>query len=308
MDIDQLHTFEQIVQQGSFSKAARSLNTTQPTVSSRIIALEQEIGSALFIRGGRHVELTDLGNSFLPYAKQALAALTRGLETARLTRDGRRGRVTIGVLPSLTGNFFSAAIARFHTTHPQVDLFVRTGHSNQLIEELHDGITWLGLITEPLLQPSLQQLLCFQEPLVFVCRADHPLAKKRRIELKEIWNESNPYLFVRWNQEIDSLFLKLKKQGQALMEVPSETARDLLKRGIGTALLTRPLISRELASGKFCELNIVDQPPLQRLSALVCLEHNPDLPASVQQFIEVLRKEARNFLIPEKRPGRSKAQ
>jgi DNA-binding transcriptional LysR family regulator len=66
MDIDQLQAFERIVREGSFSRAARTLDITQPTISARIQALEQEVGSSLFIRGGRKVTLTERGESFRP--------------------------------------------------------------------------------------------------------------------------------------------------------------------------------------------------------------------------------------------------
>ncbi|MBO0795369.1 MAG: LysR family transcriptional regulator, partial [Ktedonobacteraceae bacterium] len=73
MDIDQLRTFERVVREGSFSRAARSLDISQPTISARIQALEQEVGGALLQRGGRTIALTERGESFLPYARQAIA-------------------------------------------------------------------------------------------------------------------------------------------------------------------------------------------------------------------------------------------
>jgi DNA-binding transcriptional LysR family regulator len=90
MDTNQLQAFDMVVRQASFSKAARALNISQPTVSLRIQALEQAVGGALFLRGGTRLQLTELGTSFLPYARQALAVLATGVETALQTRDGAR--------------------------------------------------------------------------------------------------------------------------------------------------------------------------------------------------------------------------
>ena len=103
MDHNQLTTFDRIVREGSFSRAARELHIAQPTISARIHALEEEVGGALLTRTNHGVQLTALGVSFLPYARQALAAMLEGIEAARQARSGLRGRITIGSLGSLTG-------------------------------------------------------------------------------------------------------------------------------------------------------------------------------------------------------------
>src|SRR5260370_28021785 len=109
MDTNQLQAFDMVVRQGSFSKAARALDISQPAISLRIQALEQIVGGPLFVRGGSRLELTELGASFLPYARQALAVLASGIETAQQTRLGARGRVSLATLPALTTGFFASA-------------------------------------------------------------------------------------------------------------------------------------------------------------------------------------------------------
>jgi DNA-binding transcriptional LysR family regulator len=75
MDIDQLRAFERIVREGSFSRAARALDITQPTISARIAALERTLGGRLFSRGGRNLTLTERVEQFLPYARRVLEVL-----------------------------------------------------------------------------------------------------------------------------------------------------------------------------------------------------------------------------------------
>src|SRR5713226_4527053 len=90
MDTDQLLAFERIVREGSFSAAARQLDIAQPTISARIQTLETEVGGPLFVRGGRHLTLTERGESFLTYAKRALEVLNEGIEAARASEEGQR--------------------------------------------------------------------------------------------------------------------------------------------------------------------------------------------------------------------------
>lgn len=138
MDLEQLLAFERIVREGSFSRAARSLDIAQPTISARIQALEETVGGPLFLRGGRRIALTERGESFLPYAQHAIAVLAEGVETARLTQSGERGRVTVAAIPSLAGSFLAATITRFHQAHSQVDLLLKVGSSQQIMAMLAD--------------------------------------------------------------------------------------------------------------------------------------------------------------------------
>src|SRR5258708_20907288 len=88
LDLEQLITFERIVREGSFSAAAWALDIPQPTVSARIKALEQTLGGQLFHRQGRKVTLTDLGQTFLPYAQRTIARLGEGVELAHQAEHG----------------------------------------------------------------------------------------------------------------------------------------------------------------------------------------------------------------------------
>src|SRR5215472_13141708 len=121
MDTAQLLAFERIVRERSFSRAARALGIAQPTISERIRALERAVGGPLFVRAGRGVELTDLGATFLPFARRALEVLGAGVEAARQTQAGTQGRATLGVLESLSGGFLGPALAGFHAAHPNVE-------------------------------------------------------------------------------------------------------------------------------------------------------------------------------------------
>src|SRR5581483_6371377 len=129
MDTEQLQAFDRIVRDGSFSRAARTLNISQPTISARIQGLEHVVGGPLFLRGGRSIVLTELGESFLPYARRALAVLAEGTEATQAMQAGKRGRVTVGTIQSLAGGFLASSILCFHDAYPMVEFFVRTGHS-----------------------------------------------------------------------------------------------------------------------------------------------------------------------------------
>jgi DNA-binding transcriptional LysR family regulator len=292
MDIDQLLAFDRIVREGSFSRAAWALDLSQPTISARIQALEQEVGGPLFVRGGRRVALTERGESFLRYARRALAVLAEGVEAARLTQVGQRGRVTVGTLTSLAGGFLASAIARFHTAHPQVELYMRTGHSDQVVEMLRDGVVKVGLITAPTHSPDLAPLLHFREPLVLVAPAGHPLARGGPVGLGEVERESRPFLLVRWGPAINPVLAQLDFQAEPVVDLPIETVLHLLRRGIGAAFMTRTFVMDDLAAGRLVEVAVRDLPLLLRESTLVRPAWRGPLAAATADFVAALREEA----------------
>lgn len=292
MDLDQLLAFERIVREGNFSRAARSLDIAQPTISARIQALEEEVGGPLLLRGGRKIALTERGQSFLPYAQHAMSVLAEGVEIARLTESGQRGRVTIAAIPSLAGSFLAATIARFHQGHPQVDLLMKVGSSQQVMAMMADGIVRLGLISWPYFNPELRPLLRFRESLKLMVAVSHPLAGRESVTLEEVRSANIPIFEARLWVSIDPALAQLTAQAQPLVDVPLDTARHLLLRGLGAALLTPLLVADELAAGRIVALTISDAPPSFRDSALVHPARGGAMSAAARAFVEALQVEA----------------
>jgi DNA-binding transcriptional LysR family regulator len=307
MDIGQLHAFERIVREGSFSRAARALTISQPAISARVAALEREIGGPLFRRGGRTLELTTRGEAFLPFARRALDVLGAGVEAAQLAEAGQRGRLTLGLLESLTGGVFASAVARFARTHAQVEIFMRTGHSDQIVTMLDDGLARLGVIIWPFYGAELTPLLRFREPLTLIARAGHPLVEQATqsatagatVTLADVARLADPFWLVRWNPAVSTLAARLGAMGCRVAEVPAPTARTLLLRGMGAALLTDAVVADELADGRLVRGTIRDAVPLDRESALVRLARGGPLPVTAQAFVRIVREEAGALVLPE---------
>ncbi|QBD76640.1 LysR family transcriptional regulator [Ktedonosporobacter rubrisoli] len=300
MDTNQLQAFDMITRQRSFSKAARALDISQPTISMRLQALEQAVGGALFVRGGSRLELTELGRSFLPYARQALAALADGIEIAQQTKQGARGIVSIATLPALTTDFVASAIARFYSDHPRVDLNIHTNHSDQILEMLYDGRVKLGLLNWPLFSRfGLTPILRFREPLIAVAHPSHPLAQERSITSQRMVSEGRPYWRLKWGPDANLWHARLITAGQTVTSIPVHSAHDLVLRGLGVVLLARPLVTADLAAGRLVELAVKDLPSFARESVLVCLSREESrLSTATRTFIAILREEGREFVHP----------
>lgn len=303
MDIDQLTAFDRIVREGSFSRAAWSLQIAQPTISARLRALEQEVGGPLLSRTNRHVRLTPRGERFLPYARRALDVLDEGVAAAHQASDGARGRVSIGVLGSLSAGVLAPTLAALHRDTPQREYYVRAGSHQKTLELLSDGVVELALLTWPCLEPpraSLEPLLRLREPVALVVPAAHPLAGRGAVRQADLPRWCDPLLLVRWWQVTPPPLAQLAAAATAVANVPPDAGRALLCDGIGIGFFTHTLVGDLLATGVLAELPLADMAPLARETALVRLARATPLSAAAQRVVTCLREQAiqRGLLLP----------
>jgi DNA-binding transcriptional LysR family regulator len=295
MDLDQLTAFERITRERSFSQAAWELDIAQSTISARVQALEREIGGALFVRMGRRVALTDIGTTFLPYARRALEVLREGAEAAHQAQAGRAGQVTIGVLESLSGSFLGPALAHFQAIAPRVKVVVRAGRHEVLMELLRDGVIGLALIAWPctdVLDTPLQSLLTLREQVVPVAAPAHPLARRRDVTHEELLAQAQPFLLLRWWQTLHPVIARLAQQAQAVIDVPMDTARHMVLHGVGVGFFTWMQVVDALAAGQLVQIQVTDLAPIARDSALVHMERAAPLAATAQALVATIRERA----------------
>jgi len=294
MDTEQLIAFERIAREGSFSRAAWVLGLAQPTISMRMRALEEAIGGRLFVRGSRGVILTDLGSSFLPYARRALEVLDAGVAAAREAQAGQRGRVTIGVLESLSGTFLGPVLAQFHAAAPQVEVLVRAGRHEQLMELLLDGVIGMALIAWPCpdtLTTELEVLLALREPVVLVCGPRHPLARQPELTLERAIELADPFLVLRWWLALPDAVERLARQARSVLDVPMDTGRQMVMSGVGVGFFPWMQVADPLDAGQLVLVSVHGMPALLRESALV-LRPPATLSPAATVLVGMLRERA----------------
>lgn len=294
MDTEHLRTFVQVVREGNFSRAARSLDLSQPTVSARILALEQEVGGALLARGGTRVRLTDLGEAFLPFARRGLETLTEGVETARDTQRGLQGIVRLGVFTSVATTLLPDVLARFRMERPGVEIRVRDGYHEETVRLLQDGLIELGevLWPWPLTPPEVVPLVYFHEPLVFVVATGHPYTAVKGLTLADLEQGTEPVFHLGSGRLWRRIVAGRRAVGRANVDAPLPTMYTLLIRGMGVALFTRALVQADIEAGRLVELVIEDAGVDHRGVALVRHIARDRLSPASHAFAEVYRSEA----------------
>ena len=295
IDTGQLLAFDRIVRERSFSRAARLLNIAQPTISERIRALERALGGALFARRGRTAELTDLGTTFLPYARRALDILDSGVEVARQAQAGERGRVTVGVLESLSGAFLGSVVSAFHQAHPNVEVLVRAGRQRQVLELLYDGVVSMAIVAWPCpesLSGELSMFLPLCERAVLVAAPHHPLARLHDATTEAVATLARPFLVLQWWVELPNELARLAQRAQLKVDVPMDTGRYMVLHGSGAGFFPWLQVAEPIAVGQLREIHVSDQAPLVRESALVRRVGAPPLGQASEAFVEEVRKRA----------------
>jgi DNA-binding transcriptional LysR family regulator len=194
MEIGQLRAFVAVAEEGSFTRAADRLHLVQSSVSAAVLALERELGAKLLARGNRRSELTDAGRALLPEARQVLAAVDLAEDAVRQVGAGLRGSVALGVMQAQAMHELNVPrlLADFRDDHPAVEVSVRhVGGSRQMAEDVREGQLDLAVLALPASElGGLEVAALAVEDVVLACAADHPLARKRKVDLAAIADET----------------------------------------------------------------------------------------------------------------------
>lgn len=297
MDTDQLLAFQRVVREGSFSRAAMSLDVGQPAVSARIQALEAAVGGALFSRG-RRVALTPLGESFLAYAARALDVLAAGVDEARQIRGGERGRISLAAMGSLTGGLAGPALAELLARSPELACFVRAGDHERVVDLVWDGVVELGVMLWPPHEATAAQLLPLvrlREPVSLAVSPRHPLAKLAHCRRADLVRLARPLLRLRWWRNHHPALVELANDTSSALEVPLEIARPLVIEARAVGAFPHTLIAGDLAGGRLVRLTVTDFPPLSRDLAIVRRDSQTPLSPAAARLVAALTGQARRL-------------
>ncbi|MBI2766332.1 MAG: LysR family transcriptional regulator [Chloroflexi bacterium] len=277
MELAQLDAFIAAADCGSFSRAAELLNVAQPSLSNRIQSLEREVGQSLFERMGRGVKLTDAGRAFLPYAQRVLRTLNDGLMVLEGTRDGTAGRLTIGTAPAVGTYVLPRLLKIFCDNREGVDVLVRTGHSDEVLQMVLDDDVQVGF-GRPINHPDVRTTILYRDQLVLVVASDHRYAKRGTVKVDELADESL-ILFDRdsgYYGMILGLFRDLGVVPQQQMQLDSiEATKKMVESNLGIALLPELSVDREIRLGTLHKVHIESAGPVERDIAVMYRRNKP---------------------------------
>lgn len=211
MDIRTLSYFVVIAEELNITKAAEKLCMSQPPLSSQIKNLEEELDTVLFIRGKRHLQLTDAGKLLYRHAKEILSLANKTSEEIRSMSKGMHGKISIGLVEGSAPNIAANWIKAFSNQYKNVTFHVVDGNSDELIQKLRSGLINLAVITSPCDNTLLNSFKVGQEIMTAFMSKDNPLASLpgNTIDLAMLKNRE---LIVPSRESINTMIYKWFKE------------------------------------------------------------------------------------------------
>lgn len=176
MDIRTLSYFVVIAEELNITKAAEKLCMSQPPLSSQMKALEEELDTVLFVRGKRHLQLTESGKLLYRHAKEILSLVNKTSEEIRAMGKGMRGKISIGLVEGSAPIIAASWIEKFVANYNNVEFLVVDGNSDELIAKLRSGLIDMAVITSPCDNTLLNSFKVGQEKMTAFMSKDNPLA------------------------------------------------------------------------------------------------------------------------------------
>jgi LysR family nitrogen assimilation transcriptional regulator len=285
MDLRKLSYFVAVARASSFTRAAAMLHVSQPALGLQVKELERGLGTRLFVRHGRGVQLTEAGRTLLCEAEQILTSLERAQRAMEDFRTPERRDILFGATPaSPTQALLPGLILAGAKQSPSLRVSVRQGFSDELRSMVEAGVLDAALCSDSVASDRAVAIDLFSERLFLVGAAGALPRAKDGLAFASL--AGLPLVLDRRSRILRAQIERLARaEGVAMPEPlevePRELKRELILRHGFFAVLPCETFSEELASGAM-EAAPIANPPILRKQALL-IRHA--LPGHVCDFI-----------------------
>lgn len=284
--------FLEVARRGNVSRAAEAIYVSQPTLTARLHALEADLGEKLFVRTRQGMRLTDAGRAFLPYAERATQAVKEGREAIAELNSGSAGHLVIASAPAVSTYLLPPILERFAAAHPRVEVAVRTGHSEEVLQMVLKSEVQLGLGRD-LRHHDIELIPFYEEELGLMVAPGHHFAERKSVTMADLAGEQL-ILFDRTSSYYELTQASFASAGlvpRSMFELDNiEATKKMVERRLGVALLPRTAVVLEVAAGTLRRVPISDGLPMRR--RLVVMRRRDLGPPSgvVKAFVDLLLK------------------
>ena len=296
VQLAQLEAFAAVARIGSISAAAVELIVGQPAVTARIQGLERTLGMQLFTRSRAGSRLTEAGRALLPHAERALTAVAGGRRAVADVASGSGGRLTIGAAPAVSTYVLPAMLHRFQADHPRVQLSVRSGHSEEVLDLVLREEVEIGLM-RPIQHADVVSTPLYEDELVLVVHRGHDFAARGQIDMAQMATE-HLILFDRtssYHELTSSIFRQAGIDPRGYIEVDNiDAAKRMVEQRLGIALLPRTAVQAEIGTARLLPVSISDMTPVKR--QIVVARHAD--PGSMSPAAEAFLRTLDSFAAP----------
>ncbi|MDW0108793.1 LysR family transcriptional regulator [Sporosarcina aquimarina] len=289
MDIKQLRYFAAVVAEGGFSGAAAKLHLSQPSLSKSIRTLEEQIGFQLLERTTKRVDLTESGRVFYERALLILAEMDIFEKEVNEVKVAGSGEVRLGMIESVK-NWIPGILGWYRQEYPDMHVVLKEVLGRNDIEHaLRDYAVHVCLTNEFIDEPDIVTVPLYKENLVLVMNANHPLANRPTVKLKDI--EKEPFIITSKGFQTRANITKAFEEAGIKMNVcydadRFETILTLVESGIGLSIIPRNYIGEIVP--ETLRIHELDSPSLERTVYLAYIK-NRYRPPAIEALLDRMR-------------------
>jgi DNA-binding transcriptional LysR family regulator len=308
MDLDQLHTFLEIVRLKSFSKAAQSCFRTQPAVSAQVRQLENELKTALFDRLGTKIALTPAGRIFADYAEQILELRRRAQNTIHELERVPRGELVIAANESTCIYVLPRVFFEYKKEFPNVQILVDRSYGPRVLEAVLDNQADFGITPLPIQEKRVQVVKIHSDEIKMLAPPRHPLASKTCVLPEDLIG--HPLLVPKTGStrgRLTAWLEPVEEQVRISMELDStEMIKRFVLAGLGVGFVASAHCREEVAAGRLAAIPLGPD-PMERQIGLI-YRRDKALSKAALGFIEATLKHATHATHPVDEAGRTIAR
>ncbi len=292
MDLDQLHTFLEIVRLKSFSKAAQTCFRTQPAISAQVRQLEQEMNAPLFDRLGTRISLTPAGRIFAEYAEQILDLRRRAQDSINELERMPRGELVIAANEATCIYVLPQVFSQYRQDFPNVQLLVDRSYGARVVEAVTDNQADFGITQLPVTEKKLQVVRIYSDEIKLLLPPGHALAHAEEVSPRDL----TPYPFLlpksgTTRSRLNTWLEPVEDSIQISMELDStEMIKRFVMAGLGISFLAASNCEEEVAAGRLAVVSLGPEPMERRLGLIY--RKDKALSKAAIGFIEVILKHA----------------
>lgn len=252
MQLESLKMFVDVVETGSFSRAAQLNHVTQSAVSQQIRALETRYEQRLLSRSARQVTPTPAGERLFRGCKEILARFAEVEGEIREQATDISGSCNVSAIYSVGLHELSNVQRELLRAHPKVNLRLNYRRSDQVYDDVILGAADLGLVAYPQQRAGVDIVPFREDKLAVVLPPNHPLASKAKVALSAVAGLP----FISFDREapsrkgIDKIFRDKGLELNVAMELDNvETIKRAVELGLGVSVLPQPTVYQEVTQG-----------------------------------------------------------
>jgi LysR family hydrogen peroxide-inducible transcriptional activator len=271
MNLRDLQYLVSLAEHRHFGRAAQACFVSQPTLSTQIKKLEEELGVSLVERAPRKVLLTDVGADIANRARSVLNEIEQIRGVARRTLDPESGTVRLGIFPTLGPYLLPHVLPLVRTAFPRLELLLVEEKTETVLRLLREGKLDAGVLALPLHEDSLHSEFLFEEPFLLAVAEQHPLAHKQgQLKLAELSNQNLMLLedgHCLRDQALEVCHLAGAGERSGFRATSLETLRQMVAANVGITLL--PVMAVKPPVAPLQNLHLIEfkgHPPSRRIA------------------------------------------